>query len=115
MKVSDYNQRVRQDHSSATVRGWYGLYAFFWFHTEVWLKPLDRRPYTFIMRDLFFPHMAWFWICSTIWFAGLFTWLNWQPYPAAIIIFLTALLWAHLKWGAPWVPGEQEDPQIEDC
>jgi hypothetical protein len=109
-----YKNKVAKDHKSKVVREYFSLYAWFWFHTQFWLAPLDRRPYTYIMRDWIYPHMKLFIVLSIIWLAGCLAWLYWQPYPAAIILMLSSLLWAHLVWGSEWIPGEQEDPQITD-
>jgi hypothetical protein len=115
MLRSDYKDKVKDDHSNVIVRRWFGLYAWFWFHTEIWLKPLDRRPYTFIMRDWIYPHLKWFIVILCLWYAAMFTLLAFHPVPASILLTLSSWLAAHLIWGSPWVPAQQEDPQIEDC
>jgi hypothetical protein len=53
--------------------------------------------HTHIMRDWIFPHMGWFFLISIVWYAGILAWLHWQPYPAAIVGILSALVWAHLS------------------
>jgi len=113
MRVAAYNAEVRQDHQSKIVRKWFGLYAWFWFHTQFWLDPLDRRPYTFIFRDWIYPHMAWFLVLLFAWYAGMFVWLYWAPWAPAVLLVLSSWLAAHLVWGSPWVPNQQEEPQIE--
>jgi hypothetical protein len=106
-----YELKVRKDHSNPLVIKAFDWYEWFWFHTQVWLKTEDRRPYTYIMKDWIYPHVGWFYLISAVWLAGCLTWVHYQPYPAAIFSILSALLWAHLKWGADWIPGQQEDPE----
>ncbi len=105
-----YMQKVRMDHKTAPVRAGFQLYAWFWFHTEVWLKPEDRRPYTFIMRDWIYPHMKWFLAILGVWYTGNFIWLNYNTWAPAILLTLSSWLCAHLVWGSGWIPGEQEYP-----
>jgi uncharacterized protein YdaL len=105
-----YKLKVRRDHKTRLVRASFSLYAWFWFHTEFWLQPIDRRPYTYIMRDWIFPHKNWFWLITAIWFPGMVVWSHWNGIPATIIGILTAMLWAHLVWGSKWKEGEQEWP-----
>lgn len=107
MSLINYRAKVLRDHQSFLVWWYFFTYSFFWYHTEIWLKPEDRRPYTYIMRDLFFPHMAWFYAVSGSIFAGLFAIIfavHWNY--ASIFIFFLALLWAHLRWGSKWIPDE---------
>lgn len=87
-----------------------GFYQWFWFHTEFWLTPVDRRPYTFIMRDWIYTHVGWFVLMLGIWFAAFFTWNLYHPVPASIIGSLSVFLLAHLVWGSKWIEGQQESP-----
>jgi hypothetical protein len=104
-------KKTNQLHGNPVVRKYFDLYGWFWFHTEFWIQDLeDRRPYTFIMRDWIFPHMGWFYLISVVWYAGILAWVHWEPYPAAVVGILSALVWAHLRWGAKWIEGEQEWP-----
>lgn len=102
-----YRQSVRTNHQSRVVRGYFDFYAWFWFHTEFWLAPEERRPYTFIFRDWIFPHKNIFWVISAVWFLGIMAWVHWNPYGASVTGMLTICLWAHLVWGSDWVPGEK--------
>lgn len=104
--VEIYRATVYRQHRSIVVRKYFDLYSWFWHWSEFWLPYDKRRPYTYIMRDLFFPHMAWFLAGSFAVLAGVLAWLHWQPYPAAVVGILLALLWAHLRWGSKWIPGE---------
>jgi len=87
------------------------FYQWFWFNTEFWLTPVDRRPYTFIMRDWIYTHIGWFIVMASVWFAGVFTWVLFQPVPASFIGFFSAFLLAHLVWGSKWIEGQQEFPE----
>lgn len=114
MILKVYKSKVALDHKSKTVRKWFGLYAWFWFHTQFWLKPLDRRPYTYIFRDEIHNHN----IRSTAIIIIVTSILVWSTFkvPALVILdLLYGFLWGHLVWGTKYIPLEQEDPQIEDC
>jgi hypothetical protein len=105
-----YLKAVRRDHSTPLVRSGFSLYAWFWFHTEFWLPPLDRRPYTFIMRDWIYPHLPAFLTILAAWYAGLFLLVRRLPCLALVLGVLSSLLVAHLVWGSGWQKGEQEWP-----
>lgn len=87
------------------------FYEWFWFHTEFWLTPVDRRPYTFIMRDWIYTHTGIFVAILSIWFGGMFVWNLNYPIPASITGFLSAFILAHLVWGTKWIEGQQEHPE----
>ncbi len=99
-----YRAKVRRDHKHKVVQKYFDLYQWFWFHTEFWLAPEERRPYTYIMRDWIFPHKGWFYLISAVWF--LLLGLN-HSIPAYIVAVLTAFLWGHLVWGSPWIKGQK--------
>lgn len=105
-----YKQKVAQDHKTRVVRTLFSLHAWFWFHTEFWLQPIDRRPFTYIMRDWIYSHMKTFLVILVAWYAGLLVWLHWNPYPPAILIGLSSWLGGHLVWGGKWIQGQQEWP-----
>jgi hypothetical protein len=86
------------------------FYLWFWFHTEFWLTPLDRRPYTFIWRDWIYPHAGSFAIMVVFWYAGTFALLAFYRWIAAILLLLSSALIAHLVWGSQWIEGQQEVP-----
>lgn len=119
-----YQKRVAQTHKTRVVRQWFGLYAFFWFHTEFWIKDKEqRRPYTFIMRDWIFPHMKLFILILIAWYACVIGWLCTAVLGGSLVSGIIALLvstfsgWlsAHLVWGGKWIKGEQEWPPILEC
>lgn len=110
--MEQYRQSICRDHKTRFVKAGFSLYAWFWFHTEaLWIKdPEARRPYTFIMRDWIYHHMKAFLVMLGVWYAGMLTWLHWNPYPPATLMALSSWLAAHLIWGGKWIKGEQEWP-----
>jgi hypothetical protein len=110
-----YRKRINKQHKKKITRIYFSLYAWFWFHTEFWIKdPEERRPYTYIMRDWIYPHIAWFLVLSATWFIGMFILQVWRPLLALSLTLPTALLWAHLVWGSKWIKSEQEWPPVLD-
>jgi len=87
------------------------LYNKIWFYTEFWLTPVDRRPFTFCMRDFIFGHPAWAWPMIIAWYISMgflvyyYVWAGW-----AITIASTAVLF-HVIWGSKWIEGQQEFPE----
>jgi hypothetical protein len=90
-----------------------GLYAWLWWHTEFWLDGEARRPFTYIMRDVYhsFPLLV------IIALGGLFYALGRWWFPVGVIVFslgfialLVGTLLGHLFWAGKWVPGQQEEP-----
>ncbi len=91
------------------------FYIWLWFHTEFWLTPVDRRPYTFIMQDWIFNHAGAAAAMIGTWFAGM---LALSFYHGTISTFLaigSALVTAHLVWGVKWIEGQQEFPPVPDA
>jgi len=86
-------------------------YQKFWFATEFYLTPVNRRPYTFIMRDWIYNHVLQFVCICVVWFVGIFVWNLYHPLPASISGFFSAFLLAHLIWGSRWIENQQEEPQ----
>ena len=90
---------------------WLGsLYEWFWVYTEFWLTPVDRRPYTFIMKDWIFTHVKAFIGIAVVWFAGVITLSYWHGTAATVIGVISAAILAHLVWGAAWIEDQQEFP-----
>jgi len=86
------------------------LYQWFWQHTEFWLDPADRRPYTSIIRDCYHNYP----LPTVLTLGTLFYCLGrwWLPVTAAtfliaVISLLLGTLMGHLWWGAPYIPGER--------
>lgn len=88
------------------------FYQWFWFHTEFWLTPIDRRPYTFIMRDWVFTHQVATAVMTIAWFAGI---VVWHSVAAIVLAVVSGLLFGHLIWGTAWIEGEQEVPTYLDA
>ena len=107
---SAYFKSIRRDHQTSLVRGSFSLYAWFWFNTQFWLAPLDRRPYTFIMRDWIYTHLRLFLVLVAGWYTGIFLLITRHPYTALTLGIFSSLLLAHLCWGSGWKKGEQEWP-----
>ena len=87
------------------------FYQWFWFHTEFWLTPVNRRPYTFIMRDWIYTHSDLATSLILFWFAGMITLSIWHGTLATVLSILTGFLAAHLVWGSSWIEGQQEYPE----
>jgi len=109
-----YKAKYRHDHKTAVVRKWFGLYAWFWYHTEFWLKSADRRPYTYIMRDWIYPHMRLFVTLLIVWYIYMGVIAATHPLIAVVCSTLSGWLAAHLIWGGKWICGEQEWPPVTD-
>jgi len=87
------------------------FYEWCWFHTEFWLTPIDRRPYTFIMRDWIYYHLNIFASLVTLFYMGMIVFSFWNGVIATVVTGLASLLIAHLVWGSKWIEGEQEFPE----
>jgi hypothetical protein len=105
-----YFRSIRRDHKTRLVRGGFSLYAWFWFNTQFWKAPLDRRPYTFILRDWIYTHLRLFLVLVGAWYAYVFLLIESRPYAALALGIFSSLLLAHLCWGSGWKKGEQEWP-----
>ena len=77
------------------------MYRWFWSHTEFWLAPGERRPYTFIIRD--FYHQSPLLSAAAVFLVGkALAIVSWHD----VFVFLAGMLFAHLFWGTPYVPNE---------
>ncbi len=89
-------------------------YSWFWYHTEFWLKPKDRRPFTFIMRDFYHQYPF---LVLLLTGAGFYALGNWGWHLSVAIYFVilgvvfAGIVLGHLFWGRPYVKGEQETPE----
>ncbi len=91
---------------------WLGnLYVQFWYHTEFWLTPVNRRPYTFIFRDWIYTHIPAFIVLTSIWFIGVIVLAQWYAVLTSILGILSGMVLAHLVWGSAWIEHQQEYPQ----
>ena len=87
------------------------FYLWFWFHTEFWLTPTNRRPYTFIFKDWIYTHSNLVVFLILSWFCGMTILSLSHGTLSTILSILTGLLAAHLVWGAKWIEGQQEYPE----
>uniref|UniRef100_A0A6M3KNS6 Uncharacterized protein n=1 Tax=viral metagenome TaxID=1070528 RepID=A0A6M3KNS6_9ZZZZ len=87
------------------------FYLWFWFNTEWYLTPVDRRPYTFIFRDFLYNHVPLFCLILLVWFSGVFYWNLYHPVPAYFTLLFSAGLLSHLSWGTTWIEKQQEYPE----
>ena len=83
------------------------IYCWIWFKCEFWLKPEERRPFTYIMRDIYHqtPILAIIAISAIAYTFGYFNFLSWKYF---LGIFVGGLL-THLFW-ARYKKGQQEKP-----
>ena len=86
------------------------FYSRFWFATEFWLTPVNRRPYTFIFRDFMFRHVTITAILIFLFYAGMITLSVWHGTMSTIIMAFGSFLLAHLVWGTSWIEHQQEYP-----
>jgi hypothetical protein len=86
-------------------------YQKFWFATEFWLTPLNRRPYTFIMRDWIFTHVMQAGLMIAAFYIGMIVLSFWHGTTSTITMGLGSFLLAHLVWGSKWIEGQQESPE----
>jgi hypothetical protein len=90
---------------------WLGnLYSWLWFHIEFALTPIDRRPFTFIMRDWIYTHIPLFAILVFLFYAGMIILSIWHGTASTIIASLCSFVLAHLVWGTKYIESEQEYP-----
>ncbi len=86
-----------------------GLYAWVWYNTEFWIKDkANRRPYTFIIRDLYHDHP----LLCVLFSLGYGYAIAIVPNATVRVVMIgfLCLLFAHLWWGSTHVYGEQENP-----
>ena len=90
------------------------LYGILWFWSEFWLEPSARRPYTFILRDLYHssPLLVIILIGALSYSFGRW-WLpvSIKMFLAVFLSVLIGVLLGHLFWAGPWIPGQQEEPE----
>ena len=85
------------------------LYSWFWYHTEVWLHPKERRPYTYMIRDFYHKHPI-LTIFITMWAGYVFNRLCNVSWEVWLVLSLGVLL-GHLFWGTKYEEGQQEYPE----
>lgn len=89
------------------------LYEIFWFYTQLWLKPEDRRPYTYIFRDLYHRSPL---VVITLGAIGFYL-LGRYTTSVSIVVLLSivvalfvGIIMGHLWWGKKYIEGQQEYP-----
>jgi hypothetical protein len=91
---------------------WLGeFYCKFWFATEFWLTPKDRRPYTFIFRDYIYRHNLIASLLILAFYMGMIALSVWHGTASTITIAVGSFLLAHLVWGTAWIEHQQESPE----
>jgi len=82
------------------------LYKILWYRSQFWLPKEKRRPYTFILRDIYHDHpILWTGIIIAIGY-----WLHyWLDLKIMIAVGIGIVL-GHLFWGTRYQEGEQEEP-----
>jgi len=90
------------------------LYMKFCYYTQFWLKPIDRRPYTYIMRDVYhkFPLVVITLGSIAIYLIGRYTaQISILVAVSVIVGVLVGEVLGHLWWGKSYIPNQQEHPQ----
>jgi len=91
---------------------WLGsLYCKLWFWSEFWLTPLNRRPYTFIMRDWIYRHNIPAIALILAFYTGMIALSAWHGTASTITVAVGSFVLAHLVWGAGWIEHQQEYPE----
>jgi len=87
------------------------FYSWVWYHTEFWIADkLQRRPYTYIMRDWIYTHGRLALTLIVAWYVLTYV-LSLETIMGAITLAIgSSLILAHLAWGSKWIPQEQEEP-----
>jgi len=90
---------------------WLGeFYERLWFAVEFRLTPVDRRPFTFIMRDFFNLHPIQAWSYTGLGYIGMGFLLYYSACAGGILIGVSAFVLAHVIWGAKYIEHQQEWP-----
>lgn len=94
-------------------------YESFWFFWEFWLPKDQRRPFTYIMRDLYYqaagfvvPFLGFGFTSIGALLAIKFPQYVWWIIGGGAVFFFTGALDGHLFWGKDYVPGQMPEPKI---
>ena len=112
--VRRYKDKVLRRYRGRKVVMLGKFYQWFWFHTEFWLTHVDRRPYTFIMRDWMYNHTTFSAALVILFYIGMIVLSLWHGTITAVISALGSFILAHLVWGSKWIEGQQEFPEYID-
>jgi len=89
------------------------LYEIFWFYTQFYLKPADRRPYTYLFRDLYhkFPLVVITLGAIVMYLIGRYTAFSSILVVLSLIVaVLIGEVLGHIWWGKKYIPNQQEYP-----
>ena len=86
------------------------LYCKVWYASEFLLTPLDRRPWTFCMRDFIFLHPKLGGSFIGMWYAGLIALHFYCSWVSLVLGILSSFVLAHVVWGSKFIENEQEQP-----
>ncbi len=85
------------------------LYMKFCYYTQFWLKPIDRRPYTFIFRDIYHKSPL---VVITLGGIALYLFgrytaqISLSVVLSMIVTVLIGELLGHLFWGKKYIEGQ---------
>lgn len=89
------------------------LYAKFWFATQFWLNPYERRPFTYMFRDWYHtaPLPTITGLAITFYMVGRYT----TQIPISVLLGVVlalsvGIILGHIYWGRKHIPNQQEDP-----
>jgi hypothetical protein len=87
------------------------FYANLWYYTEFLVKDrMQRRPFTFILRDFQHHRPYIFWPIVAGFFFGFYAMTSWNLQAGFFVGGFGFMLLAHLDWGQAYVPHQQEQP-----
>ncbi|MEQ4489664.1 MAG: hypothetical protein AAC990_04795 [Dehalococcoides mccartyi] len=86
-------------------------YRWFWSHTQFWVPPEKRRPYTFIIRDIIYnwSRKSILTFSLSMMYAGVLLAQVITDFGMMISI-CTGVILGHLFFGKDWIPGEMDTP-----
>ena len=87
------------------------LYKWFWFNVQWWLPALDRRPFTYIMRDIYHktPLLGITLGAISLYLLGRYTTqITILVLLGMVVTLFVGILLGHLFWGKKYIPDQQE-------
>ena len=88
------------------------LYKLIWFYSEWFLPPEKRRPFTFIIRDIYYKSPLLVVVFGAIGFYLLgryTTQISASSLLSHIVVGLICIVIGHVLWGKKYIPDQQED------
>ena len=89
------------------------LYKLIWFYSEFWLPPEKRRPFTYIMRDIYHktPLLVITLGAISLYLLGRYTTqITILVLLGMVVTLFVGILLGHLHWGRKYIPNQQEHP-----